>query len=441
MAADSHSPGIFAFTRLKLFLFVSLAITWWFASLLPRYQPIIQAKFKSRIDEAREKIPSIKVDWHQSDDDPRNAYNRSKVALMIEPRPLPHLVPQILHMMAVVPPDWRFLFIGSEKSVVSVGRAYSTKHQQVIGKLDLMTLPAPWEIDTKEKVYRLLTDTRFYSEFMPGVEWILKYEADSILCANSDDSLNNWLDWHWAGAPRKVNDRFAGNGGLSLRRVSAIQRVLGFQARYNDTEAEDEWFGKRMWILPGAKVASGSDGQLAVEDVYIEKPMGFHARDGGKRLADDVWKNPKQREQILNYCPELSMIMDMKLERERCPGDDKQGVIQPSAEEKKAAAERKKKEDADAARAAAISDLEKMVAKEKAAKHRSALEAAKQKAVEQASSKGEFAMVGGKVVIPTPIPPQEHAKMVSEMAAKATSVSESETTISIKGSSADAALP
>lgn len=228
MAADSHSPGIFAFTRLKLFLFVSLAITlvalapmhpsprrdcradlaslvsrrWWFASLLPHYRPIIEAKFKSRIDEAREKIPAIKVDWHQSDDDPRNAYNRSKVALMIEPRPLPHLVPQILHMMAVVPPDWRFLFIGSEKSVVSVGRAYSTKHQQVIGKLDLMTLPAPWEIDTKEKVYRLLTDTRFYSEFMPGVEWILKYEADSILCANSDDSLNNWLDWHWAGAPR-----------------------------------------------------------------------------------------------------------------------------------------------------------------------------------------------------------------------------------------------
>lgn len=330
---SSHSPGIFAITKFRTFLFVSLSLIWWFASVLPHYKPMIQAGFKSRLDEARQKIPSIKVDWTQPSTDPRDAYNASKVALLIEPRPLPHLVPQILHMISVVPPDWRFLFIGSEKSIVSVGRTYATKHQQVIGKLDLMVLPEPWEIDTKEKVFRLLTDVRFYNEFLPGVEWILKYEADSILCANSEDSLNNWLDWHWAGAPRTPNDRFSGNGGLSLRRVSAIKRILGFQARYNDTEAEDEWFGKRAYILPGAKVASGTDGMLAVEDVYVESPMGFHVREGGKQLADAVWKNPQQRQKIFRYCPELSLIMDMKLERERCKGDDKQGAIHPTAEE------------------------------------------------------------------------------------------------------------
>jgi hypothetical protein len=176
---------------------------WWFASILPHYKPMIQAEFKSRLEEARQKIPSIKVDWHQAvDDDPRSAYNTSKLALIIEPRPLPHLVPQLLHMISVVPPDWRFLFIGSEKSLVSVGRAYATKHQQVIGKLDLMMLPEPWEIDEKEKIHRLLTDVRFYDEFLPGVEWLLKYEADSILCANSGSSLNDWLHWSWAGAPR-----------------------------------------------------------------------------------------------------------------------------------------------------------------------------------------------------------------------------------------------
>ena len=121
---------------------------------------------------------------------------------MIEPRPLPHLVPQILHMMSVVPPDWRFLFIGSNKSVISVGRAYATKHQQRIGKLDVMMLPEPWEIDSKEKVHRMLTDMRFYDEFLPGVEWLLKYEYDSIMCANSATSLNEWLHWDWAGSPR-----------------------------------------------------------------------------------------------------------------------------------------------------------------------------------------------------------------------------------------------
>jgi len=162
---------------------------------------MIQAELKSRLEEARQKIPSIKVDWDRAED-PRAAYNATKVALLIEPRPIPHLVPQILHMITVVPPDWRFVFIGSEESVVSVGRAFAVKNHQIVGKLDLMVMPDPWEIDSKEKVYRMLTDIRFYDEFLPGVEWILKYESDSILCANSEQSLNDWLHWSWAGAPR-----------------------------------------------------------------------------------------------------------------------------------------------------------------------------------------------------------------------------------------------
>lgn len=121
---------------------------------------------------------------------------------VIEPRPLPHLVPQILHMISVVPPDWRFVFVGTNQSTASVARSHATKHQQVVGKLDLLILPAPWEIDSKEKVHRLLTDVRFYDEFLPGVEWLLKYEYDSILCANSAMGLNEWLHWDWAGAPR-----------------------------------------------------------------------------------------------------------------------------------------------------------------------------------------------------------------------------------------------
>ncbi|KAF7518831.1 hypothetical protein G7054_g13324 [Neopestalotiopsis clavispora] len=292
---------------------------------------------KGKLDEAKGKIPSVKVDWHPStlaeiERNPRLRYNTSKVALMVEPRPLPHLVPHLLHMIAVVPPDWRFVFIGSRKSVISVGRSYATKHQQAIGKLDLMTLPQPWDISSKEGVYRTFTDSRFYSEFLPGVEWLLKYESDSILCANSETSLNEWLDWDWAGAPRTADDRFSGNGGLSIRKVSTIQRVLKIQERLNDTGAEDEWFGTRLWVLPGAKVASGQNGQLTVEDVYIPKPMGFHVRDGGKNLPDSVWKNPNQRHEIFEYCPELSLIMDMKLEVERCPGDDRNGNLPGDSE-------------------------------------------------------------------------------------------------------------
>jgi len=127
---------------------------------------------------------------------------------------------------------------------------------------------------------------------------------------------------------RTKNDRFAGNGGLSLRRVSTVKRILSFQSRYNDTEPEDEWFGKRLTTLPGAVVAAGDmRQQFSVEDSYFEKPMGYHVRDGGENLADDVWKDPKKRKSNFDYCPELAMIMPMKLERERCDGDNKEGEI------------------------------------------------------------------------------------------------------------------
>jgi hypothetical protein len=133
---------------------------------------------------------------------------------------------------------------------------------------------------------------------------------------------------------RTEDDRFAGNGGLSLRRISSVRQILGFQSRYNDTEPEDEWFGKRITLLPGAKVASGAqEDHFSVEDVYHEKPMGYHVREGGENLADDVWKDPNRRKANFAYCPELSMIMPMKLERERCPGDNLEGEIIGGSEE------------------------------------------------------------------------------------------------------------
>lgn len=379
LSTVSQSP--FVPSRAKILLVVSLAITWWFASILPHYQPAIQEKFKARIGDAIQKLPSIKLDWETTvDEDPTEAYNHAKVALLIEPRPLPHLVPQLLHMISVVPPDWRFVFIGSEKSVVSVERAYATKYQQVIGKLDLMILPEPWDIQSKEGVYRALTDMRFYDEFLPGVEWILKYESDSILCSNSPKSLNEWLDWSWVGAPRKPDDRFAGNGGLSLRRVSAIRQVLAFQARYNDSEPEDEWYGRRVYLLPGAKVAAGTEAAFSVEDVYMEKPMGYHVREGGRNLPDAVWKDPDQRKKILDYCPELSLIMDMKLTRERCDGDNLMGEISQDIiiEKQRVEAEKKKKEKAEKAK-----QVQEEAAKKKAAEE----EAKKKKAEEEAAAK------------------------------------------------------
>jgi len=76
-------------------------------------------------------------------------------------------------------------------------------------------------------------------------------------------------------------------------------------------------------------VAKGAqEATLSVEEIYHDNPIGFHVRDGGTRLADGVWKDPERRKGIFRYCPELSMIMPMKLERERCEGDNRMGAVE-----------------------------------------------------------------------------------------------------------------
>ncbi|EQL03140.1 hypothetical protein OCS_01137 [Ophiocordyceps sinensis CO18] len=292
---------------------------------------MVQAELSIRVQEARRRIPNLVLDWKPAGHG-RTQYNASKVALLIEPRPLPHLVPLITHMASVVPPDWRFLFIGSPWSVYNVGRAPVIKYQQAVGKMTVMKMPKPWTVDGKEDISRLLTDARFYQEFLPGVEWVFKYEHDSILCANSPKDLDEWLDWSWAGALRSDDDRLSATGGLTLRRVSAIRRVLAYKPRHNNSEPEDEWFAKRLSAMPGEKVVSRLHGAFAVQHVFVERPMGYHIPDGGANLNPDAWKDPETRRKVFDYCPELSMIMDMKLERERCPDDDRHGG-RKSAEE------------------------------------------------------------------------------------------------------------
>ncbi|KAF4947344.1 hypothetical protein FGADI_10495 [Fusarium gaditjirri] len=313
--------------RTPLIATVALLLAWFIALvILPQLKPAIT----SGLENARQNLPSVSIDWSPNND-PRKNYNASKIALIIEPEKLPLLVPLILHMVGVVARDWRFIFIGSQKSVWTVGRAFGIQVQQSLGKLELMQLPQPWRIRSREERNRLLTDVRFYDEFLPGVEWLLMFSSDSILCANSDLSLNDWLDWAWAGATDlREKQNLAVYGDLSIRRVSAIRQILSFQSRYNDSAGEDSWFGTRLDVLPDSKIAMTSDRPFAVQNNITSKPMGYNIQGRGDLVNQDVWKYPEARKEAMEYCPELHIILNMKLERDRCPGDNLMGQIEYS---------------------------------------------------------------------------------------------------------------
>ena len=113
-----------------------------------------------------------------------------------------------------------------------------------------------------------------------------------------------------------LDRRYGGNGGLSLRRVSSIIKILQYQQRMNNTEPEDVWLTERLGHLPDSMVANGTESMdFSAESIWVEHPMGYHTGAGGQILASGVWGLPEKRRAIYEYCPEIKMILDMDVER------------------------------------------------------------------------------------------------------------------------------
>ena len=277
-------------------------------------------RYKSLLPE----FPSLTVDYGIS------SYNDSKVALLIENRPLGILAPLMLHMISVVPPDWRFRFMGSEESVAHLNRSAAIRRRVGIGKLDLTYIPSNMSVSGHEQISQFLTNYWIYETVLQPAEFLLVFQTDSkqkslklriiltgkgILCGNSQDNLDEWLKYDWVGAPWSVDGQYGGNGGLSVRRVSSILTILRHQQRINNTEPEDAWLTERLAHLPSARLANGTESlNFSVESIWVDRPMGYHTGGSGSILLSGVWGIPEHRMKIWAYCPEvkITLPMDMK---------------------------------------------------------------------------------------------------------------------------------
>ncbi|KAK9790387.1 hypothetical protein AB5N19_03956 [Seiridium cardinale] len=299
-------------------------------------------------------IPKIHLDYHEPVVSP---YNASKVALLIENRPNPILAPLLLHFMSVVPPDWRFRFMGSTESVAHVNRSVAIREQVNNGKLDLTYIPSNMSTIGQEMISRFLTNLWLYEVVLQPAEWLLVFQTDSIVCANSQQNINDYLEYDWIGAPWNPNGRYGGNGGLSLRRVGAMVEVLRDQIRVDGSEPEDVWLAERLAHRHGARMANGTTSLTFSGEMYTGKttnidhageakynssldaanhgkfvegiddwrqgfyePMGYHTGGSGSMLHGGIWGTPEKRKHIWDYCPEVKMTLAMDAAR-FVPGD------------------------------------------------------------------------------------------------------------------------
>jgi hypothetical protein len=187
----------------------------------------------------------------------------------------------------------------------------------------------------------MFTDPHLYKDILAPAEHLLVFQPDSIFCANAPVTLNDFLEWDWIGAPWSKTVKYGGNGGLSLRKVSRILEVLERERRPEwDGALEDLWLTDRLHGLPGARIPNAAVSKtFSVESVWDETPLGYHIGWLGvhheqvkppfdfrtsARYADpfgQIWDDQGQVDHIMEYCPEVKMILGMKLE-----GDKPNGV-------------------------------------------------------------------------------------------------------------------
>lgn len=261
-----------------------------------------------------------------------------KVAVILETRPLSHLLPLILHFSSVLGPEWP-IYVFTPPSVVNMLQKSAAFNRSIEdGKVEIRGLPMGVAVDypfhDPVKRAKFLTGPWFWESLMPA-EHVLLFGADSMICSKSELSIDDFLKYDFIGAPIAGQDPESGvvdilgvGGTLSLRNRNAMVNVAWKTSwaksgsTYRDADGvirkpfENEWFwdlmttmpievkGKEWATLPSLEVASF----FATGDNWANEPFGY---DGA--LA----KHAERKVDILKWCPEygISLLSDAEEER------------------------------------------------------------------------------------------------------------------------------
>ncbi|KAG9237499.1 hypothetical protein BJ875DRAFT_148823 [Amylocarpus encephaloides] len=205
-------------------------------------------------------------------------YDPTKVAFLVETRPLPHLPALFAHMTSVIPSEWTFRFMGTLE-VIEFMRSYPLLLRlEKAGKLTFLDLPSNYTLEDRQTISQMFTDDHLYRDILAPAEHLLVFQPDSIFCAASPRTLNDFLEYDWIGAAWAKDAQYGGNGGLSLRKVSKILQVLEKDKRkHGDGALEDLWLSDRLNRLPNSRMAVANVSKtFSVESVWDDAPLGYH---------------------------------------------------------------------------------------------------------------------------------------------------------------------
>jgi hypothetical protein len=149
------------------------------------------------------------------------------------------------------------------------------------------TLPADTPLNNHASISRFFTSPWFWEATTPA-EHVLLFQADSILCSNSPQNIDDFLEYDFVGAPID-SDRGLGlgwNGGLSIRNrkmcLDIVKARSWEEERHGDhsqgnVDYEHQWFAKAMRELPakpdGSPGANLPTKEVAMVEYQVNPPL------------------------------------------------------------------------------------------------------------------------------------------------------------------------
>ncbi|GAM82232.1 hypothetical protein ANO11243_002110 [Dothideomycetidae sp. 11243] len=241
-----------------------------------------------------------------------------KLAIIFEPHYRPHLSFLLLHTVSTLPLDWPVLYVGTHKSISRLNDSFSIQTAQEKGRLTLQEAPSWVNYTDSEELQRLFSRIEFYNSLPPAVEHLFMAGSDSMMCSASMTVMDDWLNYDWAGSPWVGNSWHDGFNGYSLRKVSVMKETIKTSKILPDM-ADDSSLMDEVWSRPDAVVPNSEKSSLFVmESGWVERPMAYHP--SAKMIKEDEgWITSNGRRGIWDHCPEVKVVMHMKLNRQKCP--------------------------------------------------------------------------------------------------------------------------
>ena len=193
-------------------------------------------------------------------------------AVIVEPRQHRALPFVLRNFAANLPPEWSILVLhGTENEAWLKGLLGPQGELAAIApRIRLSSLGvAKLRVDEYNK---MLKTTEFYERHIP-TERFLIFQVDSMICAPHKDLLAKFMDYDYVGAPWNVGG--VGNGGLSLRRKSAVIKKLK-ACPPTEKDAEDGFFSTDCATVKLNRPSDEEAREFSIETVYSPTSWGIH---------------------------------------------------------------------------------------------------------------------------------------------------------------------